>query len=174
MIHTFGTREEAAIFAAAMRSEGRFAEIFDEEMGSIYGPLAIGGIRVLVSDQASEEPEGGANGERIENPMAGSTPEGGVFLQALRLFTVSLVACGLIALVLFMLSGASQSPDFVTRFLVGVLKYPLILGLVFAVMGPWMGSFTRWLRGEREPTDTGCLRWLFLALITGFVVLMVL
>ncbi len=48
MILRFATYEEAGIYAAWMRSEGHYAAVLDENMGFIWGPLAIGGFRVVV------------------------------------------------------------------------------------------------------------------------------
>ena len=55
MIHRFATYEDAGIYAGAMRAEGYHAAILDEHMGFIYGPLAIGGFRVIVSDDPVED-----------------------------------------------------------------------------------------------------------------------
>ncbi len=174
MIHTFGTREEAAIFAATMRSEGYFAEILDEGMGAIYGPLAIGGIRVLVSEQPIATEPDDALQESTDRPLHEPASGDGEFRQTVRFFTVGLVAFGLIALALFILAGTRNSPESIVRLLTPVLKYLLVLGLAFAVLGPLMGGFTRWLRGESTSAATGCLRWLLLVVITGFVLLMML
>ena len=57
MIHTFATREEAAIFASAMRSDGYLAEILDEGMGSIYGSV-LGAVLLTALPQALATFEG--------------------------------------------------------------------------------------------------------------------
>ena len=174
MIHTFSTREEAAIFASAMRSDGYFAEILDEEMGSIYGPLAIGGVRVLVSDETIEDTDESTVADNRAMPPVPATPDAGPFLQALRLVTVSLVAFGLIALAIFLLKSVYHGEQIPPEKVVQFLKYPLILGLAFAAMGPLMDGFTRWLRGERTSMITGCMRWLVIAALGILLILAVL
>jgi hypothetical protein len=170
MFHTFATREEAAIFASAMRSDGYYAEILDEVMGSIYGPLTIGGIRVLVSDEPIGDTMDEAGGPQTHSGMA----EDGEFLKTLRMLVVGLVGFGLAVLVIMLLSVTSQDPMALVWILIHSLKFPVLIGLAFAVMGPCMGDFTRWLRGEPIGEGWTYLRWLLLALLIPFLLLAVL
>jgi hypothetical protein len=55
-----------------------------------------------------------------------------------------------------------------------MLKVPLVIALAFAIMGPWMIHFTRWVRGERVSAGGGILRWLLLALLVPLIILMLL
>ena len=174
MVHTFATREEAAIFASAMRSDGYLAEILDEGMGSIYGPLTIGGIRVLVSDESIGDADDGGETEFTVPPPPDVKPDDGEFLTVLRLLTVGIAALGLAVVVVMLLSAHARNPGELVRTLFRVLKYPLMIGLAFAVMGPWMGDFTRWLRGEPSGEGQRYLRWLLLALLIPFLLLVVL
>jgi hypothetical protein len=164
MIHTFSSREEAAIFASAMRSDGYYADILDEGMGSIYGPLAIGGIRVVVSDEplADTLDESGASGK----------VEDGEFLKTLRLSVVGVVVLGLALIGIMLLSITSQDPAGLARLLYHALKYPLLLALAFAVLGPLMEGFTHWLRGESSGEGQRYLRWLLLALLIPLLLLL--
>jgi hypothetical protein len=170
MIHTFATREEAAIFASAMRSDGYFAGILDEGMGSIYGPLTIGGIRVLVSDEPHEDAEDQAGGPQALSEKA----DDGEFLNTLRLLVVGLVGLGLAVLAVMLLSVTSEDPVGLLRRLLDFLKFPVLIGLAFAVMGPCMGDFTRFVRGEPLEEGWKDLRWLLLALLIPFLLLAVL
>ena len=167
MIHTFSTREEAAIFASSMRSDGYFAEILDEGMGSIYGPLAIGGIRVLVSDEPLEDAVDGAAGP--QEPA--SKADDGEFLKTLRMLVVGLVGFGLAVVVVMLLSVTSENPLGLARILYHFLKIPVLIGVAFVIMGPLMGNFTRWLRGEPVGEGMWYLRLLLLALLIPFLLL---
>jgi hypothetical protein len=170
MFHTFATHEEAAIFASAMRSEGYFAEILDEGMGPIYGPLTIGGIRVLVSDEAL-----GDSVDETAGPQALSgKADDGEFLRILRLLAIGLAGFGLAVVAVMLLAVTSQDPMGFLRMLFHSLKFPVLIGLVFAVMGPCMGDFTRFVRGEPLGEGWRYLRWLLLALLIPFLLLAVL
>ena len=169
MVHTFATREEAAIFASAMRSDGYFADILDEGMGSIYGPLSIGGIRVIVSDERIESAANEAESNELSPPTA--KPEGGEFLTILRMVVVAVIVLGLSVVAIMLLSAFSEDPGGLARWLIEALKYPLIVGLAFAIMGPLMGGFTRWLRGERNSRVTGWLRWVVVILLSLLLIL---
>jgi hypothetical protein len=167
MIHTFSTREEAAIFASAIRSDGYFAEILDEGMGSIYGPLAIGGIRVLVSDEPLED---AVDEEAGAQELSGKADDGEL-LNTARMMVVGLVGFGLAVVVVFLLSTTSQDPAGLARKLYDYLKIPVLMGLAFAIMGPLMGDFTRWLRGEPLGEGLWYLRLLLLVVLIPFLLL---
>lgn len=47
----FSSFHGAHLFASSKRAEGHFAEVLDENAGHIYGPLTMGGFRVLVSEE---------------------------------------------------------------------------------------------------------------------------
>lgn len=57
MIKQFASFESAAFYAAQKREEGFYAEILDEGTGFLYGPIASGGFRVVISEFAVEEGE---------------------------------------------------------------------------------------------------------------------
>ena len=175
VIHTFATREEAAVFATAMRAEGYMAEILDEGMASIYGPLAIGGVRVVVSDGQVEQE---ADADSEVTAQRGQPPaeeyKDGELLKTLRLLVLGLVGIGLLILGITALSVLSNDPAGLARMLWQMLKVPLVIALAFAIMGPWMIHVTRWLRGERVSRGGGILRWLLLALLVPLIILMLL
>jgi hypothetical protein len=176
VVHTFATREEAAVFASAMRAEGCMAEILDEGMASIYGPLAIGGVRVLVSDEpVGEDIMADAEGAMADaEPMPTDGQRESELRKTLRLLTVGVVGIGLLILGITVLSVLAKDPGGLVRVLWEMLKVPLLIGLAFAIMGPWMIHFTRWLRGERVTTGGSILRWLLLALLVPLIVLLLL
>jgi hypothetical protein len=166
MMHTFPTREDAAIFAAGMRSDGYMAEILDDGMGAIYGPLAIGGIRVLVSEEPLEATTAAEDGS---DDTALGKSEDGEFITTVRMLVVAIVAIALIAMVFMMLSEFSNEPAELLSELLGIIKFPLVLFSAFALMGPAMPALTRWLRGDRVSNSGQILRWLLLAAIVPFL-----
>jgi hypothetical protein len=167
MIHTFATREEAAIYASSRRSDGYFAEILDEGMGAIYGPLAIGGIRVVVSDEPLEDPVAEPDG----SPPPPAPPRDSELLTLVRLLVVGIAGIGLLAMVIGALSLAPRDPGELAMGLYRLLKNPVLIALAFLILGPLMGGFTRWLRGERVSPDTGWLRWLVIAILGLLMIL---
>ncbi len=52
MLVRFNTLAEAVSFAARRRSEGFLAELCDEAVSSLWGPLTVGGVAVITSDVA--------------------------------------------------------------------------------------------------------------------------
>jgi len=177
MVHTFATREDAAIFASAMRSDGYFAGILDEDMGAIYGPLAIGGIRVVVSD----EPIGGEVDETAGRQALSGNAEDGEFLRTLRLFVVGIAGLGLAVvaimllwLLLKLMELLMEKPVEGALVVFHLVKSPLVIVLIFLIAGPLMTGFMRWLRGERLSGEWALLRWLLLALLIPFLLLAVL
>lgn len=55
MVHTFSTIEQAYIFAAQKRDEGFYAEVLDESTSALWGPAAVNGVRVIVSESQGED-----------------------------------------------------------------------------------------------------------------------
>lgn len=55
MIHKFRTYEEASLFVSKMRSEGKFARILDDALGTMWGGAVIGSVRVVVGDETPED-----------------------------------------------------------------------------------------------------------------------
>jgi hypothetical protein len=173
MVHTFATHEDAAIFASAKRAEGYHAEILDEGMSWIYGPLAIGGIRVMVSEEAIPNEHDGEEQDVVVPPPPWVARNDGEFLTTVRLLVVSVVAFGLAVLAITLLAAFSNQPGGLMLELIHLLKYPLAIGLAFALMGPAMVGFTHWLRDERLSQGSGWLRWLLLGILLAMLSLTV-
>ena len=149
VIVRFPTYEEASIYAGVMQSDGHFAAILDESMGFMYGPLAIGGFRVIVSEEPvveSEEPPG-------EGPIEGAV------LNFLRLLVGAFVALGLAVGIGILWKAAGDS--FVTGLLVLAAAVAGWLGICL-ILGSLMTPFTRALRD-----DSSIFGWL----VKGFVAL---
>jgi hypothetical protein len=119
---------------------------------------------VVVSDEplADTLDESGASGK----------VEDGEFLKTLRLSVVGVVVLGLALIGIMLLSITSQDPAGLARLLYHALKYPLLLALAFAVLGPLMEGFTHWLRGESSGEGQRYLRWLLLALLIPLLLLL--
>lgn len=145
MIVRFATYEEAGIYAAWMRSEGHYSAILDEHMGFIYGPLAIGGFRVIVSDEPVEDVEP----PPATPPMLDST------LDAARVVVLAFITFGVLGWLIL----AVKYPD---RYVVDAVAWAIRCGLMLAVLGclaPLMIPMTRALRDERSLFG-GCIRGL--------------
>ncbi|MGJ8724323.1 MAG: hypothetical protein ACSHYB_07190 [Roseibacillus sp.] len=56
----FSDHIEAAIAASRLRSEGYAADICDESVSSLWGPLTVGGVRVFVSEGVELELSSGS------------------------------------------------------------------------------------------------------------------
>ncbi|MCX6873336.1 MAG: hypothetical protein NTW21_05940 [Verrucomicrobia bacterium] len=138
MIVRFATYEEASIYAGMMQADGHFAAVLDESMGFIYGPLAIGGFRVLVTEEPVAETE--------EPP--GDGPLESAVLNFLRLLVTALV-------VLCLAIGLGVYCRFGGEFAIpGLLVLAVLSGAwlgICLVLGPLMGPFTRALRDEQSP-----------------------
>jgi hypothetical protein len=154
MIVRFATYEEAGIYAAWMRSEGHYSAILDECMGFINGPLAIGGFRVLVSDEPvdDDEEEPPANPALLDNIADG-----------IRLVVAAFVSLGLVSLLMLV----RQHP---ARFAAGVMPSLLLCVVITAVFNclliPLVEPMTRALRDERSLFG-GCIRALVVLHVAG-------
>jgi len=146
MIVRFDTWERASVFAVEMQEEGRHAVILDEGTCFIWGPPAIGGVRVMVSDIVLDE-----DGEW---PVVETT--GNEFLDALRTlvaaFGASSPALLLGVLAIERARDLERPPVNSVEVLIAVLL-TTGLAVTFAVVGSTMPAFTRFIRdGERLAT----------------------
>lgn len=165
MVRTFGTWEEAALYASFMRSEGYFAALLDECVAPLYGPAAIGGIRVLVSDEpVTDDPEN-PDDELHECEVPPPTPPDGKLVQIIRLVTVSLVAFGLIAMVFSMSQSARHIPGGLVSMLLLSLAYPALVSLIFLSLIPGLGTLTSCVRNCRDEGASGWLFWFVMFLL---------
>lgn len=55
MILRFPNHEQASLCVAELRSEGHFAEICNDISASLWGPAAVGGVRVIATDEPVAE-----------------------------------------------------------------------------------------------------------------------
>lgn len=165
MVRTFGTWEEAAIYSSYMRSEGYFAALLDECVAPLYGPAAIGGIRVLLSDEPVTTTAVGQDEELsgCETPPPAS-PDGEL-VQIIRLATISLVAFGLIALAISLMQTAHLIPGGFLGILVLSLSYPALMCLMFLSLIPALGNLTKCVRDCREEGASGWLFWFVMFLL---------
>lgn len=151
MISRFYNFEEASIYAARMRSEGRYAEILDGTMSSMWGPLAVGGVRVIVSDAPVEDDTPPAEGEK--------TAWGELF-DAIRMAVVFFAAAGLVTgVVIFMRSGEP-----IAWFSKIVVFLPFASALVALALVPFFIRLTAVLRDAGSPVGR-FLRWFVAALV---------
>jgi len=152
MIHRFATYEEAGIYAGAMRSDGYYAAILDENMGFIYGPIAVGGFRVIVSDEPVED----------EEPLAPTPAPMDPAFDAIRLMVVAFVSLGiLIEALLFM-----KYPNlFFQRFIGGLFCIALPCA-ISCLLIPLVEPMTRAFRDERSPFGI-CVRALVVLHVVG-------
>jgi hypothetical protein len=123
---------DAAIFAGSMRQEGHYAEIIDEACGLIYGPLAVGGVRVIVSEEAlgDDDPEPPMPGR-----MWGFPHEVGVFVGMLVVISLAFLAL----MVLRTLGATDVDPETRREVAVGLGKIGLAVFLLMASAPLWAG-----------------------------------
>lgn len=55
MILNFSNPESASMRVAKLRAEGHFAELCDEASAALWGPSAVGGVRVIATDEPVTE-----------------------------------------------------------------------------------------------------------------------
>ncbi|MEI6676049.1 MAG: hypothetical protein WCO57_12820 [Verrucomicrobiota bacterium] len=153
MIVRFHSYEEAAIYAGVMQADGHFAAILDESMGFMYGPLAIGGFRVIVTREPVLE---------TEEPPADGPIEAAV-LNFLRLLVGAFVVCGLAVGIGLLWTEAGDM--FVTGVLVQAAAVTGWLGM-YMILGPLMIPFTRALRNKASAFG-GLVKGLVACLFVG-------
>ncbi|HEY1121858.1 MAG TPA: hypothetical protein VGE67_09665 [Haloferula sp.] len=141
MIARFDTWEKASIFAVEMQEEGRHAVILDEGTCFLWGPPAIGGVRVMVSDIVLDEDGEWPEVETTENE----------FLNALRTliaaFAASSPALLFGVLAIERARDHERPPTDSLEVLITVLLTAGVAGAI-AVMGTMMPAFTRFIRDE--------------------------
>ena len=157
MIVRFATYEEAGIYAGWMRSEGHYAGILDENMGFFWGPLAIGGFRVCVTEAPVENDE----------PLPENPPLLDKILDGIRLVVVALASFGLIA----PLAIASRSNDINISRAGDFMVFLVILAAVFSCLGPLMVPATRAMRDEHTVLG-GLVRGLVVCYFAGYWLIM--
>lgn len=165
MVRMFGTWEEAALFASYMRSEGYFASLLDECVAPLYGPAAVGGIRVLLSDSPVTDDTENPDKELHETESPPPAPPDGELIQIIRLATVSLAAFGLIVMGFYISLSVLHIPGGLVSILLLSLAFPALLGILFLSMIPAISPLTRSLRSSMEEGTAGWFFWLALFLL---------
>ena len=139
----FDSWERAAIFAGRMRDEGRRATMMDEGVAFLWGPAAVGGVRVMVSDLVLDEDEEWPEVEGVEH-------EAVWVLRSLVAFT-PVVAVLMVLMRVFAEQGRSRSPvvepAVVLEFLVKLAGFSVAM----VVLGMLMTMATPFLRDEENP-----------------------
>jgi len=145
MIARFDTWEKASVFAVEMQEEGRHAVILDEGTCFLWGPPAIGGVRVMISDIVLDEDGEWPEVETTENE----------FLNALRTLIAAFAASS--PALLFGVLAIERARDLdrppvnSLEVLIAVLVTAGVAG-AFALMGSMMPAFTRFIRDEERLT----------------------
>jgi hypothetical protein len=165
MVRTFGTWEEAALYASFMRSEGYFAALLDECVAPLYGPAAVGGIRVLLSDEPVTNDVDGLHEDLHEDESPPPSPPDGELVQFIRIATVSLVASGLIVVAFSILQSAQHVQGGLVGLVLLHLAYPVLLSLLFLSLIPLIGPVTRSVRDSKEEGTAGWLFWFVMFLL---------
>jgi hypothetical protein len=143
MIVRFDTWEKASVFAVEMQEEGRHAVILDEGVCFLWGPLAMNGVRVAVSDIVLDEDEEWPEIETVENEFA----------NAIRGLIAAFAASSPLLLLGTLAIERARDLERPTRDPVEVLVTVLLIAGVagaLAVMGPMMPTFTRFIRDEER------------------------
>jgi len=83
----FNTYDEASLFVSQKRADGYFAEVIHQNAGHIWGPAAVNGVPVLVSDDVLPE-EATAPEKGNERPSELALMVGMLGLCGMALFVV--------------------------------------------------------------------------------------
>jgi hypothetical protein len=128
VIVRFQNYEAAGIFAGRKRAEGFYAAVLDEGTGFLWGPMATGGFRVVVSEERLAD----------ESPEAKERGEGGVTDVSAILWVLFIVwaAAGLLAagILFFRYVEIAVGPTPLLTAAVFVFVVPLIGLLLFPVL----------------------------------------
>ncbi|MDP0492005.1 MAG: hypothetical protein Q7Q71_13225 [Verrucomicrobiota bacterium JB023] len=150
----FSNHFEAMVAAAELRNEGYSVEIYDESVAALWGPMSVGGVRMVV-----EPIEGAKTNEEVDTIEASDRPIDNV----LRWIVASILVCG----GLFLLSGlvlnfVSNPARFSTLFLLTTLLAVGYLGIVSLI-----AEFTRKLVTHPLVVAAGALVWVAAKLLIG-------
>ncbi len=155
-ISHFNNHTDAALYACRMRADGHRAYLLDEATSWLWGPLAVGGVRVAVY-QNDDEP---AEVEEIPEP-----PGRNIFPDFVGIVAVAFVSMGLISLMVL------SEGRVLYHLFVFVMKFLVLPSAVALLLMPFFISLTHHLR---EPGSLLRLYLGILALITLFNALLLL
>jgi hypothetical protein len=168
MIHRFATFETAALFATLKRDQGYFAEILHENVGFLWGPLAMSGFGVIVSDLAADD------GEVVPEP---APPEPSAFDElrgALMLATLAIPAVSLVFGIGIILQNLLRDIAYYPREMLEPLLVSILCITGAAIFVCWLGrQLSELTRVYRNPEHRlhgvvrfshACFAWLFIVL----------
>jgi hypothetical protein len=133
LIYRFHNHTDAAMWACRMRDEGHRAYLLDETTSWLWGPLAVGGIRVAVYPQdpdAEHIPD-----ESPPPPPCHQLPDG------CTIFTLAILAFGLLSQLVAVLYGILAFTIYAgVAIIAGLLLMPMMLAMVRNIRErpPWM------------------------------------
>ncbi len=140
VMHKFFNQDQACLLLSRMRADGHRAYLLDQGTGWIWGPIAVGGIRVAVYELTEEEQE-------IEVPPA-PKPTRDIFPEWISLAGLAFVATGLVGGMMFLLREAESGDfsiieplKFISLYVIApavftLLLMPVILGCTSALRTP--------------------------------------
>lgn len=140
VIHKFFNQDQASLFLSRMRAEGHRAYLLDQGTGWLWGPIAVGGLRVAVYELSEEEQE-------IDVPQA-PKPMRNIFPEWISMAALAFVATGLVAGMIFVFQEAASggfsiadSLKFIPLYVIAptafaLLLMPVILGCMSALRSP--------------------------------------
>lgn len=100
MILRFANHEDAAMAAAKLRDEGHFAELCDDSSAALWGPGAVGGVRVITTGAPVED----------MNELPSPSRPAGVIWNVMRLIVAAAGLVAAAALTWWMLMLAVKNP----------------------------------------------------------------
>lgn len=139
----FDTWERAAIFAGRMRDEGRRATLLDEGVAFLWGPAAVGGVRVMVSDLVLDDEEEWPEVEGVNH-------EAVWILRSMVAFT-PVVAVVMLLMRIFAAREGSRSPLLEPGVVVEFLAKLAGFSVAMVVLSVLMTMATPFLRDEENP-----------------------
>lgn len=176
VIHKFFNQDQASLFLSRMRSEGHRAYLLDQGTGWLWGPIAVGGIRVAVYELTEEEQE-------IDVPPA-PKPMRNIFPEWISMAALAFVATGVVAGMIFVFQEVGSADFSVTKSLkfiplyviaptaFALLMMPVILGCMRALRSPGspLGMFLRLFVWAYIVIWFGMLGYSFILVIRDIVI----
>jgi len=133
-IYRFHNHTDAAMLACRMRADGHRAYLLDEASSWLWGPLAVGGIRVAVYPRNEEEEANNGENDQNEGEMPPEDPPPSmkiVLPDGFAIVTIALVAFGLLSQVVAVLAGLVAFAIYIGLLvLAGLLLLPVALAMV--------------------------------------------
>lgn len=159
MILRFANHEDAAIAAAKLRDEGHFAELCDDSSAALWGPGAVGGVRVIASDAPVED---------LDELPSPSRPAG-VIWNVLRLIVAAagLVAAATLAWLMLMLAVRNPVLFLLLTTAVAVMIYA---GAVWSIICQRLLSTSILRRSAKRVLDPVLLLVLALVVLVALAV----